>query len=194
MGAYAGLLGGLLVLAWVRATGRPWSAVGWVRPRHWAWTAAGGVAFGVALKLALKSVILPLLGAPPTNAAYHFLVGNRAALPGILVTAILVGGIGEETVWRGFVFERFGAWFGRSTPARVATVLVSAALFALAHLHDQGWPGVEQAAVTGLAFGTIYARTGRLPFLMFAHAAYDVAAVAIIYLGLETRVAHLLIR
>jgi hypothetical protein len=47
-----------------------------------------------------------------------------------------------------------------------------------------------QAAVVGAVFGTIYAATGRLWFLMFAHAGFDLTAVAIIYADLETRVAH----
>jgi membrane protease YdiL (CAAX protease family) len=189
-----GLLGSLLVFAWLYATGRPWRDIGYVRPRRWWATALGGIALGVALKLLLKIVVLPLLAAPPTNAAYHYLVGNPAALPGIVFTVVVSAGIGEETVWRGYLFERLGHVFGRGAAGRAAVVVIAAAGFALAHLHDQGWPGVEQAAITGLVFGAIFARTGSLAFLMFAHAAFDLLAVAIIYVGLEVRVAHLLFR
>ena len=70
-------------------------------------------------------------------------------------------------------------------------VLVTAALFASLHYPDQGWPGVEQAAVTGLVFGGIYAVAGQLFMLMVAHAAFDVVAIALIYWNLESRVAHL---
>jgi hypothetical protein len=58
----------------------------------------------------------------------------------------------------------------------------------------QGLAGMEQAVITGLVFGTIYALTGRLWMLTWAHAAFDIAAVAIIYWNLETRVAHLVFR
>src|SRR5512135_1832093 len=92
------LLGSLLVLAWVRATRRPLASIGWVRPRSWTVAVLGGVALGAALKLVLKIVIMPLLGAPPINAAYHYLVGNTGALPGALAMVILVAGVGEETV------------------------------------------------------------------------------------------------
>jgi hypothetical protein len=54
--------------------------------------------------------------------------------------------------------------------------------------------GVEQAAITGLAFGTAYAITGRIVPIMVAHATFDIAAVAIIYLDVETEVAHLIFR
>jgi len=71
-------------------------------------------------------------------------------------------------------------------------VLASAALFAVAHMVGQGRDAVIQAAFTGTIFGAIYARTRSLWMLMVAHAAFDLVAVAIIYLGLEERVAHLL--
>jgi hypothetical protein len=41
---------------------------------------AGGVLFGAAFKLAMKSVVMPLFGAPPVNATFHYLAGNQAAL------------------------------------------------------------------------------------------------------------------
>jgi membrane protease YdiL (CAAX protease family) len=78
--------------------------------------------------------------------------------------------------------------------ARIATVLLPAILFGLAHLPDQGRDGALQALITGVVFGTIYAATGRLWFLMFAHAGFDLVAVAIIYQNLETKVAHLFFR
>jgi hypothetical protein len=35
---------------------------------------------------------MPLLGAPPVNQAFHFLAGNRAALPGAIYLMIVKGG------------------------------------------------------------------------------------------------------
>src|SRR2546422_8014406 len=49
-----------------------------------------------------------LFGAPPINQAYHYLTGNPAALPGAVYLLIAGGGFGEEVVFRGFLFERFG--------------------------------------------------------------------------------------
>jgi membrane protease YdiL (CAAX protease family) len=50
--------------------------------------------------------------------------------------------------------------------------------------------GFEQAIITGVVFGTIFARTGRIFLLMVAHAAFDLAALALIYLDCEPAVAH----
>jgi membrane protease YdiL (CAAX protease family) len=142
----------------------------------------------------MKAVVMPLLGAPPVNQPYHYLAGNAGVLPRTILTMVVAAGFGEETVFRGFLFERLGRLFGTSARAKVAIVLLTSALFAAGHYANMGWPGVEQASITGLAFGTIFTFTGELPLLMIAHAAFDVTAVWMIYSGVETKVAHFVFR
>ncbi len=187
-------LGGILALLWVRWSRTPWSEIGFARPRSWTRDLALGIAFGIAFKLFMKAIVMPLFGAPPINQAYHYLTGNPAALPGAVYLLIAGGGFGEEVVFRGFLFERFGKLFGSGAGAKAGIVLLTAGLFALAHYPDQGLPGVEQAAITGLTFGTIFAVTGRIWIPMFAHAAFDLTALALIYWNLESAVAHLIFR
>jgi uncharacterized protein len=183
-------LSALLVLVWTRWSRTPWREIGFVMPTSWIRSAAVGIAFGVAFKFLMKMIVMPLLGADPINHAYHYLAGNRAALPGILFAVIVGAGFGEETVFRGYLFERLGKLFGSGIAAKVAIVLLTAALFGLAHYSVQGLAGVEQATIVGLVFGAIFAVTGRIWMLMIAHAAFDVTAVAIIYWNLESAVAH----
>ncbi len=173
-------LSAVLVLVWVLRSHTPWSEIGYVRPRSWTRTILVGIAFGIAFKLLMKSIVMPLFGAPAINPAFHYLAGNRAAL----------AGFGEETVFRGYMFERFRKLFGTSVWARVLIVLVTTAWFALDHYPQQGLAGVEQAMVTGLVFGTIVALSGQIWMPMLAHAAFDVTAVAIIYWNVESSVAH----
>jgi uncharacterized protein len=187
-------LGGVLVLAWVTASQTPWAEIGYVRPKRWGRTAIVGIMFGCALKLLLKAIVMPILGADPINPAYHYLVGNTRALPGIAFYILVAGGFDEETVFRGFAFERLGKLLGTGVPGRAAIVLLTSAWFALVHYPEQGLAGVEQAAITGLVFGTIFAVTGRIWLLMVAHAAFDLMAVAIIYGNLESTSAHLAFR
>jgi membrane protease YdiL (CAAX protease family) len=135
-----------------------------------------------------------LLISDPVNHAYHYLAGNRAALPGAIYTMIVMAGFREETVFRGYMFERFGKLFGSSTGARVLTIIITSAWFAVGHYSNQGLAGTEQAAIVGLVFGTIFAVTGRLWTLMFAHAAFDLTAVAMIYWNLESKLGHLVFK
>ena len=183
-------LGAILVLVWARVAGVPWSDLGFRRPRSWLLTIVAGVIAGVMLKFLVKAVIMPLLGGPAINTAYHFVEGNRPALVQMIFVSIITGGIGEEILYRGFLFERLGRLVGKGRVATVAIVLLTTALFASIHIPEQGPYGAVQAIFTGLTFGTVYALTRRLWLPMVMHAAYDVTAVLLIYFGLEATVAH----
>lgn len=192
----AGSMGGfvvsaILVLVWARLSDTPLGDLGFKTPRSWMLTLVGGAAFGIVFKFGAKAIVMPLLGAPAINVPYHYLVGNAAALPWIVATILISAGFGEEVFFRGYLFERLGTLFGPGKAALAGTVLLSTALFALAHYHDQGLPGVEQAVMTGLVFGGIYAWRKQIWFLMVAHAAFDLAAIAIIYWDWEEAVARL---
>jgi CAAX protease family protein len=117
-----------------------------------------------------------------------------AAMPGFLLLLLFGAGFGEETFFRGYLFERLRRLLGPTGAAMVATVVITSALFAAAHLPGQGVTGAEQAAITGLVFGAVYALTGGLPFVMIAHAAFDLTAYAIIFFDVETTVAHWVFR
>jgi membrane protease YdiL (CAAX protease family) len=102
----------------------------------------------------MKSLVMPVLGAEPINPTYHFLAGNRAMLTA--AWAMLIASFGEETVFRGYLFERSAKLFGNSAAARARTGLLTSALFGAAHYADQGLTGAEQGVITGLVFGTIF--------------------------------------
>jgi membrane protease YdiL (CAAX protease family) len=186
--------GVLPALAWVRLSNTPWRELGFIRPKSWIVTVTVGMLFGAAFKLVMKAIVMPLLGAPEINQAYHYLVGNAAALFGMMIVVVFGAGFGEETVFRGFLFERSAKLFGSSVGAKAATVLLTSAYFGAIHYPVQGFAGAEQAVITGLTFGTIFAFTGRIPLVMIAHAAFDVVAVLIVYWNLETYVAHLVFK
>src|SRR5512133_2422610 len=65
-------LSAFLVLAWARASPTPWREIGYVWPNSWIRGLAIGIVFGAAFKFLMKAVVMPLLGAPPINQAYHF--------------------------------------------------------------------------------------------------------------------------
>jgi membrane protease YdiL (CAAX protease family) len=180
----------LLVLLWARLSDTPWRDIGYVRPRSWGRTIAIGILFGIAFKFLMKSIVMPLLGAPPINEAFRWVTGNAAALPMMLYLIVVGAGFGEETIFRGWMFERLGRLLGSSVWAKSTIVVVTSVLFGLAHYSNQRIPGVEQAAIVGLVFAAIFAVTGELLLLMIAHTAFDLTALAMIYWNFETAVAH----
>lgn len=183
-------LSAVLVLIWAKISNTPWRDLGFIRPRSWAGAIAIGITLGVLLKFAMKALVMPLLGAPPINQAYQFVTGNSAILPIMIFTMIFTAGFGEETFYRGWMFERLGKLFGNRAVAKIAIVLITSTLFASMHYFEQGIPGVEQALVTGLVFGSIFAVTRQIFTIMIAHAVFDLTALWMIYYGLETQVAH----
>ena len=182
-------LGGLLALAWARASRTPFSDLGYTQPRNWLLTSIAGVTLGVVLKLGMKSVVMPLLGAEPINTAYQYLVGNHALLPAA-IWAMMVAGFGEETVFRGFLFERLRRLLGTSRAGSTTIVVLTSALFGVAHYAHQGLDGAVHAGITGAMFGTMYVITGRIWMPMIAHAAFDLTALGIIYWGLRVCVSR----
>ena len=187
-------LGALLVLVWAWLSCTPWKEIGYASPKSWFQSLALGVAFGISLKFAMKAIVMPLFGADPINRAFHYLAGNRAALPEAIYLMIVVAGFGEETFFRGYGFERLRKLMGSSRASIVATVVLTSVWFGSAHYAVQGASGVEQATIVGLIFGSIYAATQRIWLLVAAHAAFDLTALVMIYLDLETRVAHLVFK
>lgn len=188
------IIGPVLALAWAWRSRTPWSEIGFAPPRNWFLTVAAGILAGVALKLVMKALVMPLFGAPEINPAYHYLAGNNAALPGTLIAVVLRAGVGEEIVWRGFLFERLRTLLGSGAGPALTALLISSALFGLGHYPDQGLAGVEQAAVVGLVYGGMFLATGRLWLSMATHAAFNVTAVLIIYWNLESEVARFIFR
>lgn len=183
-------LSAVLVLLWAQRSGTPWRELGLSRPASWARAVAIGLVFGIAFKLVMKAIVMPLLDAPPTNPAYQHLIGNTAALPVMLYLVIFGAGFGEEVVFRGYFFERLGKLFRPGRWSMAMTVFLTAAFFGLVHYPEQGAAGAQQATIVGLVFGGIYAVTRSLWMLMVAHAAFDLTAVAIIYWDWESAVAH----
>lgn len=172
-----------LVLIWAWLSRTP---IGLSRPKSWPATIAIGLAFGALFKLAMKALVMPLFGAPAINPAYHWLAGNTAALPGMIAAVIFGAGFAEEIFYRGYLFERLGRIAGSA-----AALAITALWFGLVHYTGQGVPGVEQAVITGLVFGALFLATKTLWLPIAAHAAFDLAAVAIIYFDVESPVAHL---
>ena len=161
------------------------------RPGSWLATLTAGLLVGIGLKLLMKSVVMPLLGADPINQAYRFLAGNTPQCFQLPRGRCWSRRFGEETVFRGYLFERLGKLFGpRGIPAGRRSFCCRPHSSAWLITPTRALAGVQQAAIVGLVFGTLFAITGRIWTVLFAHAAFDLTALALIYWNLESVVAH----
>jgi CAAX protease family protein len=186
-------IGAIWVIVWTYLSKTPWSEIGYGKPKSWLLTIAGGIFFGIVFKLLMKSIIMPLLGAPDVNQAYHFLVGNNAVLPSA-TWAMLMAGFSEETLFRGWMFERLGKLLGNNMGAKIFIVAFTSLWFGFEHYSVQGIGGVEQSTIMGVVFGVIRLKKKIIWSLMIAHAAFDLTALAILHWNLERYFSHLFFR
>jgi membrane protease YdiL (CAAX protease family) len=182
----------VLVLLWAWLSYTPLREIGLKRPQSWLGVIVVGVIAGVGLKLLMKSVVLPYLGAPATNPAFQDLHGDLDRFLIEIPQLIVLAGFCEELVFRGYLINRIQAMLGTSVATGIVAVFVTAAIFGPLHYFMQGYWGALQAAIIGIIFAGAYLLNGqRLWSLIVAHGAFDVFAFWIIYAGMEEKVAHL---
>lgn len=130
---------------------------------------ARDLGYAAAAAVAALLATAAVLAAPPV--ALGVVTTGRRLL---VVTAVPVV---EELLFRGAVQTRLA-------PLGVASAVVAAALFALAHVAFAAGPADRLARVAasaflgGLAYGLAYRRTGNLAVPVLAHAAYNAATLA----------------
>jgi membrane protease YdiL (CAAX protease family) len=186
-------IGAVWVIVWAYLSKTPWNEIGYAKPKSWLITVPGGIFFGISFKLVMKAIVMPLLGAADVNQAYHFLVGNNSVLPSA-IWAMFMAGFSEETLFRGWMFERLDKLIGRGTGAKIFIIAFTSLWFGFDHYAIQGIGGVEQSTIMGIIFGIIRMKKKKIWLLMIAHAAFDLTALAIIYWNLEKQVAHLIFK
>jgi uncharacterized protein len=188
------LAGAVLILVWAWLSRTPLRDLGLARPKSWLGGLLLGLTLGAALGVAMKAVVMPLLGAPTLNLSYQFVAHDNGAALDQAAYAVYGAGFADELVFHGFLFERMRALLGESLAATAATLVVSTALFALVRW-QQGWFGMASAACVGLVLGIAYLAAGRRLYMpMIAHAAFALTGLAMIVYGLETQISHLVFK
>ena len=171
---YSLMLGALYVAISVRY-GQPfWASLGWTQSYRGAYLCLFA---GPPLSLGLM-VLAAAVHAPAGESKIEELITGRASLITLMVFAILIGPVFEETIFRGFLFpllERsLGVWPG---------IVVTAIPFALLHgpQYQWAWQQVMVVALAGVAFGYARYKTQSTTASMMVHSGYN-ATVFILYI------------
>jgi len=179
----------LFLLGWasLRLRGMRWKDVGFARPKSWARAFAVGIAVGVAMELFELFISQPLLarwiGKMPDLSDFADLVGNLKLLLIYLALVWVLGALGEELVYRGYLMNRVAGLFRNPKVAGTVALVVVSIAFGCAHL-DQGSTGMVENILNGLLLGGLYLACGRnLAVPVIAHACTDTLDFLLIYLG-----------
>ena len=142
------------------------------RPVDLGW-GIGGAALMVATIEAVGAIEERALHLKISETAVDLLKSAHGpALAAFAVFAVVAAPFVEELIFRGFLLNAFR----RYVPAPVA-VLLSGALFGLAHGDPRSAAAVLPLAAGGLVLGAVYYRSGSLVSSMIAHGTFNLISV-----------------
>jgi len=123
------------------------------------------------------------IGKMPDLSDFADLVGNMKLLLIYLALVWVLGALGEELVYRGYLMNRVACLFRNTKAGWTVSLVVVSIAFGCAHL-DQGSTGMVENILNGLLLGGLYLACGRnLAVPVIAHAFSDTLDFLLIYLG-----------
>ena len=170
----------------LRLRGLRWRDVGFTRPRSWVIAIGVGVLAGIcmeAIELFLtQPLIARLTGKMPDLSDFADTAGNWKMLFFWLALIWLLGALGEEIVYRGYLMDRVAGLFRNTRAAWIISLLVVSVAFGCAHI-DQGIIGMIENVWNGLLLGALYLASGRnLSVPTIAHGVTDTIDLLLMYL------------
>ncbi len=179
----------IFLLGWasLRLRGMRWKDVGFARPRSWGKALLLGIAVGVCMEAMELFVTQPLLarwlGKMPDLSDFADMAGNFKQFLFWVVLVWVLGALGEEIDYRGYLMNRVAGVFRDTKAAWVVSLIVVSIVFGCGHL-DQGATGMIENVWNGLLLGALYLACGRnLAVPVIAHAVGDTLDFILIYLG-----------
>jgi membrane protease YdiL (CAAX protease family) len=179
----------LLVLGWIslRLRNMTWRQVGMAAPTNWPRTLLVALIAGCAMEalelFVTQPILVHLFHQPPDLSALDELHHHPGALAFALALTWSLAAFGEELVWRGYVLNRIAEVLGAIRGRFVIALLISSAVFGLAH-YDQGITGVTENIIDGALLACLYLASGRnlwVPIL--AHGITDTVDCILLYAG-----------
>ena len=187
-----GVLLGLIVVAagtWLRPGGV--EQLGLTEPSSWWRTIVAAIAAGVVITVVMIAGLEPLVEQWTGEAHDWSLVeGVReswlALIQLIVMVWVFVAGL-EEVLFRGFLMLELRALLGTSSLAVAANLIVSSAVFGVAHRY-QGRSGMISTGVVGLFLGLLFVSSGYNLWLpVLAHGIVDTVSLFLMRLGWDER-------
>jgi membrane protease YdiL (CAAX protease family) len=128
----------------------------------------------VALLLVASDLLSWLVGhelLPPFMVRVYQNARDAGAIVLLLVAVAIAAPVGEEIVFRGFLFRGWAT----SRLGGTGTIVLTSAIWAAIHL-QYDWFGMTQVFCLGLLFGWVRWRSGSTALTMLMHSATNVAA------------------
>jgi membrane protease YdiL (CAAX protease family) len=150
------------------------SAMRWNWPGNWGWTRYIFIGIALSLVLGLSEKVLPMPKHAPINDLF------KTPLQALLLSifSVTLGPWVEEFFFRGFMYPALARPLGRP-----ASIVITAALFALPHAFQLGlaWAAVLLIFVVGVVLAIVRAATRSLAASVLVHMAYNATIAVTVY-------------
>jgi len=120
------------------------------------------------------SGIFYLAGMLDTQAVYEKMI--MLPLPA-LIAAFTIAPLGEEALFRGLLFRKFGEWLGKGKDAWIGAAVVSSLIFALLHMSYGSVAEIGVAFSIGFVLCIGTRKFNSLVPAVLAHAAFNFASI-----------------
>lgn len=195
----AGIAAALLLIGAVLLFGhKGLASLGLSWPGQWGKTVAVAFLLGLGISLLSTLFIDPLAVRITGNnhdlSVFGHMRGNWKLLLLWVAAAWLGAALLEEVVFRGYLLSEFARLLGRGFAGTLTALLLSTAVFSLAHWY-QGPSGVISTGFVSIILSVIFILNGYnlwLPIL--AHGFIDTVGLLLIYLNWDLRLPRLLMR
>jgi membrane protease YdiL (CAAX protease family) len=142
-----------------------------------------GFAFGLFDNYVTEPFINKLTGSLPDLSSYEGVKGSISGLIGMLALGWVVGGVFEETFFRGYLFHRFSSVIKSSFWHKIICIAGISIVFAFAHNY-QGIAGIVGTFIFSVVAGSLFFAFQRnVWYLILIHGFYDTVGIYLLYLG-----------
>lgn len=142
-----------------------------------------GLAFGFFDNYITEPFINRLTGSVPDLSSYEEVKGSISGLIGMLALGWIVGGLFEETFFRGYLFHRFGSLIKNPFWHKLICIAGISVVFAFAHNY-QGIAGIAGTFFFSVVAGSLYFAFQRnVWYLILIHGFYDTVGIYLLYSG-----------
>jgi len=164
-----------------------WKEVGLCSPSNWFLVmliGIGSAMIGVFLEKIISPLLFRIVDESQSQTNNQFIIHGNVGYYLLVLCAIwLLGAIGEELVYRGYVLNRLTDLFGQSKLGWIIGILLSSIIFSLGH-GIFNWANIIGVFLVGLFESILYLTNKRnLWFSILFHGSWDTILIILFILG-----------
>jgi membrane protease YdiL (CAAX protease family) len=147
------------------------------------WAAAIGLSYAAFSNYVQEPLVAKLTGESPDISNFDSVTGNLWAFLGLLAIGWVIGGLFEEFLFRGYLFNRIGQVFSDTVWGKCAAIVLTSISFSIAHTY-QGIGGIINTFIFSVILGLVFYLFKRNTwYVILVHGFFDTYGILWIYMG-----------